>query len=105
MATAARPGELGQLLAAALGDSTLEILYAFDGSWVDSEGHPHPLPGEPDRECTSLAQDDEVVAVVVHRRGLLDDPQLVFQILHAGDSRRDRPIATRPSLGQRVSVP
>jgi len=77
MATAARPGELGELLAAALGDSTLEVLYAFDDSWVDSEGHPHPLPGELDRDCTSLAQDDEVVAVVVHRRGLLDDPQLV----------------------------
>ena len=83
MATAARPGELGELLAAALGDSTLEVLYAFDDSWVDSEGHPHPLPGELDRDCTSLAQDDEVVAVVVHRRGLLDDPQLVQALEHA----------------------
>jgi signal transduction histidine kinase len=83
MATAARPGELGELLAAALGDSTLEVLYAFDDSWVDSEGHPHPLPGELDRECTSLAQDGEVVAVVVHRRGLLDDPQLVHALEHA----------------------
>jgi signal transduction histidine kinase len=83
MATAARPGELGELLAAALGDSTLEVLYAFDDSWVDSEGHPHPLPGELDRDCTSLAQDGEIVAVVVHRRGLLDDPQLVQALEHA----------------------
>src|SRR5450755_348409 len=33
MATAARPGELEQLLAAALGDPTLRVLYAFDGDW------------------------------------------------------------------------
>jgi signal transduction histidine kinase len=77
MATAARPGELGKLLAAALDDPTLEILYALDGGWVDPDGRSRPLPEAPDRQCTSLARDGEVVAVVVHRRGLLDDPQLV----------------------------
>ena len=77
MATAARPGELAQLLAAALGDPTLEVLYAFDGGWVDSAGQPHSMPGGDDRDRTSLTQDGEVVAIVVHRHGLLDDSQLV----------------------------
>ncbi len=77
MATAARPGELAQLLAGALGDPTLEVLYAFEGGWVDSAGQPHLLPAAEDADRTSLAQDGDVVAIVVHRRGLLDDPQLV----------------------------
>jgi signal transduction histidine kinase len=83
MATAARPGELAPLLADALGDPTLEVLYAFDGGWVDSAGQPNPLPAAEDRDRTSLAQDGDVVAIVVHRRGLLDDPQLVDALEHA----------------------
>ena len=83
MTTAARPGELAQLLAAALGDPTLEVLYAFDGGWVDSAGQPRRLPAGDDRDRTSLAQDGDVVAIVVHRRGLLDDPQLVDALEHA----------------------
>jgi signal transduction histidine kinase len=83
MATAARPGELAPLLADALGDPTLEVLYAFDSGWVDSAGQPHSTPAADDRDRTSLAQDGEVVAIVVHRRGLLDDSQLVDALEHA----------------------
>ena len=77
MATAARPGELAQLLAAALGDPTLEVLYAFDGGWVDSAGHPHPLPGELIATAPRSRKTARSSPIVVHRRGLLDDPQLV----------------------------
>jgi signal transduction histidine kinase len=75
-----RPGELRTLLAAALQDPTLELLYAVDDAWIDVSGRTRSLPDEPDRERTSLVQDGEVVAVVVHRRGLLDDPRLVEEL-------------------------
>jgi signal transduction histidine kinase len=83
LAGAARAGQLGELLASALGDSRLEVLYSFDGDWVDSAGQPRPLPAAAGRDRTSLAQGGEVVAIVVHRRGLLDDPQLVDALEHA----------------------
>src|SRR5438067_4961100 len=83
LGSAARPGELRELLALALGDPTLEVLYALDDGWVDADGHSQPRPRrENERDCTSLAQDGEVVAIVVHRRGLLDDPQLVRALEH-----------------------
>jgi hypothetical protein len=83
MAAAARPGELRTLLAAALHDPTLELLYATDDAWLDISGRTRSLPDERDRECTSLAQDGEVVALVVHRRGLLDDARLVEELERA----------------------
>jgi signal transduction histidine kinase len=83
LAAAPRPGGLGQLLAGTLGDPTLEVLFALDDRWVDAEGHPHPLPDRGNRALTSLAQNGEVVAAVVHRPGLLDDPRLVDALEHA----------------------
>jgi signal transduction histidine kinase len=83
MAAAARPGELRTLLAAALHDPTLELLYAGHDSWLDIGGRTRSVPDEQDRQCTSLAQDGEVVALVVHRPGLLDDPRLVEELERA----------------------
>jgi signal transduction histidine kinase len=80
MAGAARPGELRPLLAAALEDPTLEILYAAEDAWIDATGRTRSLPDERERERTSLVQDGTVVAVVAHRRGLLDDPRLVEEL-------------------------
>jgi signal transduction histidine kinase len=80
MAGAAQPGELRALLAAALQDSTLELLYAVDDSWVDVSGRTRSLADDPERERTSLVQDGEVVAIVEHRRGLLHDPRLVEEL-------------------------
>ena len=83
MADAARPGELRTLLASVLDDPTLEILYAGHGGWIDAAGHSRPLPDDQERARTSLMQDGDVVAVIVHRRGLLDDHRLVDEVGHA----------------------
>jgi signal transduction histidine kinase len=80
LAGAGRPGELGALMAAALDDSTLELLFAFDGEWVDAAGSSRVPPMGAERGRTSLVQDGEVVATVVHRPGLLDDARLVEEL-------------------------
>jgi signal transduction histidine kinase len=80
LAGAGRPGELGALMAAALDDPTLELLFAFEGEWVDAAGSSRELPAGAERGRTSLVQDGEVVATVVHRPGLLDDARLVEEL-------------------------
>ena len=80
LAGAGRPGELGALIATALDDSTLELFFAFEGGWIDAAGSSHELPSGGERGRTSLVQDGEVVATVVHRPGLLDDARLVEEL-------------------------
>ena len=80
LAGAGRPGELGSLMATALDDPTLELLFAFEGQWVNAAGSSRELPTEAERGRTSLVQDGEVVATVVHRPGLLDDARLVEEL-------------------------
>jgi signal transduction histidine kinase len=80
MAGAVRPGELRDLMASALDDPTLELLYAFDDGWIDPGGHPRALPATGARTVTSLVQHGEVAATIVHRPGLLDDPRLVEEL-------------------------
>ena len=80
LADAVRPGELGGLMATALGDPTLELLFAFEGGWVDAAGVSRALPPSTGRGHTSLVQDGQVVAVVLHRPGLLDDTRLVEEL-------------------------
>jgi signal transduction histidine kinase len=77
MSHAVRPGGLRELMAAAFEDPTLELAYAFEGGWIDPAGRRRPPPAAGDRSQTSLVQDGEVVAVVIHKPGLLDDPRLV----------------------------
>jgi signal transduction histidine kinase len=83
LAAAVRPGELRGLMAAALGDPTLDLVYAFEGGWVDADGVPRALPAPAERGQTSLVQDGEVVAVVIHTPGLLDDARLVDELSRA----------------------
>ncbi len=80
MAGTVRPGELRDLIAAALSDPSLEILYPLEDGWIDPAGNPRMLPVSQDRSVTSLAQDGDVAAAVVHRPGLLDDPRLVEEL-------------------------
>jgi signal transduction histidine kinase len=80
LAGTGRPGELGALMATALDDPMLELLFAFDGEWVDAAGSSRELPTGAERGRTSLVQDGEVVATVVHRPGLLDDARLVEEL-------------------------
>jgi len=79
LAGAGRPGELGALMATALDDPTLELFFAFEGGWIDAAGTSHELPSG-GRGRTSLMQDGEVVATVIHRPGLLDDARLVEEL-------------------------
>jgi signal transduction histidine kinase len=80
LAGAGPPGELGGLMATALHDPTLELFFAFEGRWVDAAGTARELPAGAERGQTSLVQDGEVVATVVHRPGLLDDARLVAEL-------------------------
>ena len=80
MTGAVRPGGLRDLISAALDDPTLELLYPFEGGWIDPTGRQEVLPTSEARAVTSLVQDDEVAAVVIHTPGLLDDPRLVEEL-------------------------
>jgi signal transduction histidine kinase len=80
MAGAVPPGGLRDLMASALEDPTLELLYAFEGGWIDPSGHPRALPPPGERSVTSLVQDGAVAAAIIHRPRLLDDARLVDEL-------------------------
>jgi signal transduction histidine kinase len=79
------PGGLEGQLADALGDPSLRLLHSLDGEpgWIDSDGHAAALPSDPDRVATSLVAGGREVSVLVHRRGLLDDPGFAQEIASA----------------------
>ena len=66
------PGELRAALARALGDPSLELLYAREGRqrWVDRDGHPAPLPRphgdqRPSR-VTIVEREGQPLAALIH---------------------------------------
>ena len=65
------------------GDPELVLAYplADSGRVVDAQGHTTQLPRE--HEHTSLMQDGRPVAVIAHRRGVLDNEQLVEEVTAA----------------------
>jgi signal transduction histidine kinase len=74
------PGGLRDGLAATLGDPLLELAYPIgDGRLVDGRGRPTQLEGE----ITPIVRGDEEVALLAHRRGLLDDPALAEEVAAA----------------------
>jgi signal transduction histidine kinase len=77
-------GGLRDLLANALGDPSLQLVYWLEdrGGWVDAAGHETALPGEGDRAraCTPVEHDGRRVGAVVHDRSLLEDPDLVRSV-------------------------
>jgi signal transduction histidine kinase len=74
------PGELRARLAASLGDPGLTLLFAVDGAWLDDAGARVELPEDGERAVTIVQTGGRDVLAVLHRRGLLDDPQLVAQL-------------------------
>jgi signal transduction histidine kinase len=76
------PGGLEGQLADALGDPSLRLLHSLDGEpgWIDSQGHAAALPSDGDRVATSVVAGGREVSVLVHRRGLLDDPGFAQEI-------------------------
>jgi signal transduction histidine kinase len=75
------PGELRACLARALGDPSLEVLYAREGheGWVDGDGQPGSLPeaasGRRARTVTVVERDGQPLAALIHDPAL--DPGLV----------------------------
>jgi signal transduction histidine kinase len=72
--------DLRELLAQALRDPTLSLIYWLPqyGSWADQDGNPAALP-KPDsgRRVTLVKQNGEQVAALVYDAGLGEEPELV----------------------------
>jgi signal transduction histidine kinase len=82
----ARSESLGDALARALGDPSLEVGYWLpDGAtFVDPEGRPVSLPGPGSkRSVTKVERDGQPVAVLVHDAAVLDDPGLLEAVSSA----------------------
>jgi signal transduction histidine kinase len=80
----ARSGSLRDALARTLGDDDLDVAYPVgDGRYVDVYGHDVELSADGNRNATPLVQDGRPVAVLIHRRGLLDDADLVDEVASA----------------------
>jgi signal transduction histidine kinase len=76
------PGELREQLAESLGDSSLELFFRLEGGeWIDADGRRASLATDGASETTLVRLGDEEVLAVMHRRGLLDDPQLVRELV------------------------
>lgn len=74
------PGGLRDALADTLRDTSLRLGYPLeDGSLVDVAGRVLTLEGA----TTPLVRGDRVVAVLSHRRGLLEDPAIVAEVMRA----------------------
>jgi signal transduction histidine kinase len=72
---------MGEHLAEALSDPTLEIAYRLgDGLYVDAAGRPVELPRDPARAVTAITAGGEEVAVLIHDPALLDEPALVESV-------------------------
>ena len=76
------PGELRTWLADSLGDPSLELLHRLDGGeWIDADGRPADLPTAGSRETTRVRAGGADVLAMVHRPGLLDDPDLLSELV------------------------
>jgi signal transduction histidine kinase len=80
----ARPGGLRDSLANLLGEPDLVLAYPLgDGGHVDAAGRPVNTATGDRRATTPLVRDGMTVAVLIHRHGLLDDPDLVDNVASA----------------------
>ena len=82
LARSPRPGTLRDALAAAVGDSTLDVAYPLAaGRYVDGDGKPVvvPAPGN-GRAVTPIVRAGRQLAVVVHDAGLLGGSALEREI-------------------------
>jgi signal transduction histidine kinase len=76
------PGELREQLAESLGDPSLELFFRLEGGeWIDGEGRRATLENEGTSERTLVRLGHKEVLAVLHRPGLLDDPQLVRELV------------------------
>jgi signal transduction histidine kinase len=74
------PNELPAVLARALGDPTLEVLFWLPAreEFVDAHGRTTELPAPDDRRAvTLLDHEGEPIAAMVHDASLIDEPELL----------------------------
>ena len=73
------------LLADALGDNSLQLLYWIDGSWVKRDGRPAELPPAHDRRraWTPVELEGERVGAIVHDRSLRAEPEMLNSVAAA----------------------
>jgi len=75
------PGTLSGVLAAALGDPQLAVVYQLpDGRYIDAAGMPASGAPAPGRVATPVRRAGREVAVVVHDAALLDESSLEREI-------------------------
>jgi signal transduction histidine kinase len=76
------PGGLDRSLGAALGDDSLRVLYPLgDGRWVDDTGC--PVVPDDSRGMTRLTRGGAPIALLTHRRGVLDEDGVADEIAGA----------------------
>jgi signal transduction histidine kinase len=86
LGNATRPGQLRAALAERLSDPDLILGYPVDGGrrYVDAEARDVDLTNlHPGRTRTRLAYAGSEIAVVVHRRGILDTPEAIGELVSA----------------------
>jgi signal transduction histidine kinase len=80
----AAAGGLAAVLARTLGDAGLEVAYPIsDSRCVDADGRSIDVTPENGCVTTPLVRGSETVAILVHRRGLLDHSELVEEVASA----------------------
>jgi signal transduction histidine kinase len=79
------PGGLREALASTLGDPALEVAYplADPGRYADAHGAAVNPAARDGRTVTPLARGGTTVALLIHRPGLLDNPELVREVAAA----------------------
>jgi signal transduction histidine kinase len=75
----ARPHEVRDALARALGDPTLEVAFWLPerDAYADADGKPVELPADGERAVTVLEHEGEPLAAISHDPSLLEEPKLV----------------------------
>jgi signal transduction histidine kinase len=78
---------LREMLSAALGDRSLQVVYWLEDKrrWVDAAGKPTSLPDEDDpaRAVTRVEREGRAVGAIVHDRSLCEDSELVSSVAAA----------------------
>jgi signal transduction histidine kinase len=78
---------LREMLSAALGDRSLQVVYWLEDKrrWVDAAGKPTTLPDDDDpaRAVTRVEREGRAVGAIVHDRSLCEDAELVSSVAAA----------------------
>jgi signal transduction histidine kinase len=91
LSDAPAPGRLRDALALALNDPALELAYPLaPGRHIDARGHAVELPRADGRAVTPLVRGGQPVAILIHRRELVDDPGRLEDVGAAAGLALDR---------------